>query len=123
MLYTVLTCKFLPVISWEMGFETKLDCEILQDCTKAFLWEKKDDFYFSLWTARKHNSLLSQFLLWYSNFFLVDILEEPPDTHISESLFSGFHTASNEAVRANSTSIFSPINASLKQLREPERIE
>jgi len=104
-----------------MGFETKLDCEILQDCTKSLLWKKKEDFYFSLWTARKHNSLVLQFLLWYSNFFPGGYIERKKS--VSESLFSGLRIANNEAVRASSASIFSSTNACLKQLCGLERME
>lgn len=64
MLYSILSCNLLLVLSWETGFETKLDCEILQDCTPVVLWGKKRyDFYFSLWAAGKHNSLVLQYLL------------------------------------------------------------
>lgn len=65
MLYSILSCRLLLVLSWETGFETKLDCEILQDCTPVVLWGKKKrhNFYFSLWAAGKHNSLVLQYLL------------------------------------------------------------
>lgn len=39
MLCTALSIKFLWVLSWEMGSETKLDFVILEGCTKALLGE------------------------------------------------------------------------------------
>lgn len=77
MLYSILSCKLLLVLSWETGFETKLDCEILQDCTPVVLWGKKKDTIFTFLCGQLENiTALFYSIYCYSSFFLVDELEE-----------------------------------------------